>query len=227
MGVKNGFLTSEFWVTLTVQVVALLAALGYLTPEETETWQKVAVQIGGLIAQVASGIYYAFTRKTVKIAATECECYNLPPEPEPQAGIKRTKTAGEIIAEKKAAAIKKPAPVGSKMSIVALLLSFGLIANCTMDVPLKTIDEMSPKQKAAFMMSVYNSEYDNYLYVSTRDNLTEDQKVILRKKKAALTKVYPLIESYSDYIAAGALPSEAKEKAIINLLDEIGGYVVQ
>lgn len=227
MGVKNGFLTSEFWVTLIVQVVALLAALGYLTPEETETWQKVAVQLGGLFAQVASGVYYAFTRKVVKVAAAENECLEPEPINSKPIGAQRRKTAGEIIAEKKAGLANQPAPVGSKMSVLALLLTFGLLANCAYNVPLKTVDQMDPHQKAGFFLSIYNKEFDNYIEVAKRPDLTEDQKVILRKKKAALTKVYPMIETYADYVKAGALPSKEKEDAIVDLLDKIAGYSTQ
>lgn len=204
MVVKNGFLTSEFWINLLVQIVGVMALLGYLTPAESENWQKVAVQVGGLIAQCASAVYYTSVRKSVKVAASESECACMEAE-----------------------ALRKPvAPVDKKgMTVMAALLCVGLLANCTYNVPLKTVDQMEPKQKAGFFLSIYNKEFDNYKAVAARPDLTEEQRVMLRKKKEALVKVYPMIETYADYVAAGAMPSKASEEAIIKLLDEIGSYV--
>ena len=77
MRVKNGFLTSEFWIILVGQIVGMAAALGYLSPEDAETWQKASVQLGGLLAQVAGGIYYTFTRQKVKVEAGKDEAIRL------------------------------------------------------------------------------------------------------------------------------------------------------
>jgi hypothetical protein len=199
MEVKPGFLTSEFWVMLFVQLVGVAAALGYLNPEDAETWQKASVQLGGIFAQVASAIYYAFTRKSVKVQASKteeaCGCQE-----------------------------KKPGP--GEVSVLSVFLCIALLS-CTANVPLVPVDEMPPEQKAGFFMSLYNREYNDYLSVATMPNLTEDQKVILRKKKNVLTRVYPMIESYSDYVAAGAMPSQASEKAIMDLLNEAGKLVAQ
>jgi hypothetical protein len=232
MTVKNGFLTSEFWANFCVQLVGVLALLGYLSPDDADNWQKVSVQLGGLFAQCASAIYYAYIRKDVKNKASECECMNAPADEvfhvkqSADVPTQRGLTAGEIIAQKKAAMMKGgPAPVGSKMSVLALLLCFGLVTNCTYNAPLKTVDQMEPQQKAAFFMSVYNKEFENYKAQVARPDLTEGQRAVLREKKAVLAEVYPLIETYSDYVAAGVLPGKATEEAIIGLLDEIGGFI--
>jgi len=193
MPVKNGFLTSEFYITLIVQIVGVMAALGYLTPEVAETWQKAAVQIGGLIAQVVSAAYYAWGRQNIK-AATAKECLE-PGEPKKPKGV-------EVVS----------------VSLIVLALA----VSCTMHQGAVPFDKMTPMDKASFFTSLYNKQYDNYLEVATQPGtLSEDQKTILRKKKALLEKVYPMIEAYADYVAAGVAPGAEKEQAIIKLLDDL------
>lgn len=78
MNVKNGFLTSEFWISLLVQIVSIAALTGYISPEDADKWQRAAVQIGGLIAMVVSAAFYNKSREKVKVsnaqaqAAEEC-----------------------------------------------------------------------------------------------------------------------------------------------------------
>lgn len=199
MEVKPGFLTSEFWVTLIVQVVGMAATMGYLNPDEAEAWQKLAVQLGGLIAQVVSMIFYSIGRKNVKVQASmteeACGCQE-----------------------------KKPGP--GEVSVLSVFLCIALLS-CTANIPLVPVDEMPPEQKAGFFMSFYNREYNDYLAVAQRTELTEEQRVILRKKKIILTRVYPMIENYSDYVAAGAIPSQASEAAIMELLNQAADLVAQ
>lgn len=110
--------------------------------------------------------------------------------------------------------------------MIVAMLAILWMAGCTATMGInsvKPISEMTPKEKSSFFMSVYNKEYDNYLDVYTAPGeLSEEQKTVLRKKKEILTKVYPYIEQYSDYVAAGAEPSKATEENIIRLLDEVG-----
>lgn len=110
--------------------------------------------------------------------------------------------------------------------MVAAMLVLLYVSGCTATMGMnnvKPLSEMTPKEKSSFFMSVYNKEYDNYLDVYTSPSgLSEEQKTVLRKKKAILTEVYPYIEKYSDYVAAGVTPDKAKEEIIIRLLDEVG-----
>jgi hypothetical protein len=194
MEVKPGFLTSEFWMTLIVQVVGVAAAMGYLNPDEAAAWQNLAVQLGGLVAQVVSMVFYSISRKNVKVQASiteeACECKD-----------------------------KRP----SGVSVLSVLLCLAFLS-CTANVPLVPVDEMPPEQKSGFFMSLYNREYKDYLSAAARTGLTEEQKTVLREKKDLLSRVYPMIETYSDYVAAGAMPDKATEEAIMQLLNRIGGY---
>lgn len=69
---KPGYKTSEFWVTVAVQIVGIFAAAGIFTTEEATQWQRVAEMAGGLIAMVVSALAYSNSRGTVKSSEAEC-----------------------------------------------------------------------------------------------------------------------------------------------------------
>lgn len=80
---------------------------------------------------------------------------------------------------------------------------------------------MSPQEKAVWMMSIYNAQYDDYLLQAAREDLTEDEKEILREKKRILVKIEEPIELYVGYADSGVLPAATLETLImqnINLL---------
>jgi len=64
--VKPGWQTTEFWVTLIVQLVGLVAALGYIVPEQASALSQAAVQIGGAISMVAAAFGYNLSRGMAK-----------------------------------------------------------------------------------------------------------------------------------------------------------------
>jgi len=78
-----------------------------------------------------------------------------------------------------------------------------------------------------FIMSVksfYISQYKDYEYLALDPSkLSEEQKIILRKKKEILVQVKPLIDTYDAMLKAGQTPTLAQEQAIIILLNQIGG----
>jgi len=63
---KPGHKTTEFWVTIFIQVVGLVAALGYLTPEQSSTIVEAITQLGGIVAMVAAQFGYNLSRGTAK-----------------------------------------------------------------------------------------------------------------------------------------------------------------
>lgn len=111
------------------------------------------------------------------------------------------------------------------MLLAVSLMSVVLVGCPPQNIEIKSLDEMSPKEKATFMMSMYNKQYENYKQVAANPDLTEAQRTILRKKKSILTEVYPLIELYVSYVDSGAIPSAETEKQIITYLDEIAKLV--
>ena len=68
---KPGWKTTEFWVTVAVQIVGLMAAAGIFTSEQASHWQRVAEMAGGLVAMIVSNIAYAQGRAKVKSAEAQ------------------------------------------------------------------------------------------------------------------------------------------------------------
>lgn len=80
---------------------------------------------------------------------------------------------------------------------------------------------MTPKEKSIWMLSVYNSQYEDYKVQAIRTDLTEAQKEILRKKKEILTKVYPMISIYTGYASNGVIPEKELETTIVSNLETL------
>lgn len=104
---------------------------------------------------------------------------------------------------------------------VVAIISLGLallIFSCA-----TTGTQMSLKGKAAMMLSTYNSQTQQTLIMSQRTDLTEAQKVVVRKKKAIIMKLDPLIKAYGTLVQSGGIPSPSDEQAIYTLIDELVG----
>jgi hypothetical protein len=102
--------------------------------------------------------------------------------------------------------------------VAFLLVSFGCMHK---EGSLKPVSEMTPKEKATFFMGVYNSQAEDYKAMVAKPNLTNEQKQVLREKKKVLTEVYPLIQSYTTYVDAGAMPTPEVEASIMNLINQL------
>lgn len=140
----------------------------------------------------------------------------------------------------------------TKLLVLVLVLVAFVFVGCQNNI--KTPDEMTPKEKAAFFLSMYNKQFDGYLDTiidpalpfaerealkeSIKDgavlpadkmnpNLTNEQKDILRTKKEIMTEVYPLISLYTSYAESGSVPSAETETQIISLLDRLAATVVK
>ena len=107
----------------------------------------------------------------------------------------------------------------NKIRIIAILLSAMFVMSCAHGI--KTLDEMNPKEKAVWMLSVYNAQYEDYKFQTARVDLNEDRKAVLRVKKQILTEVYPLISVYSGYAGSGIIPAVDLETAIITNLERL------
>lgn len=63
---KPGIKTTEFWVTVTVQAVGVVAALGLVTPEQSDVLVKAVTQVGGIVAMLVAAFAYNQGRSQVK-----------------------------------------------------------------------------------------------------------------------------------------------------------------
>lgn len=66
--VKPGYKTTEFWVTLLIQLVGMVALIqpNWITPEQSDALTQAITQLGGLVAMVAAAFGYNLSRGAVK-----------------------------------------------------------------------------------------------------------------------------------------------------------------
>lgn len=202
MPVKPGYMTTEFWVTVLVQIVSILSISGVFTTEQATQWQKVAEVGGGLIAMIISNVAYAMSRAKTK------------------SGNETTSKAGSVTQTCNPMSEQGETRVRAMAAITLCFVAVFALISCGPQ-NLKPISEMTPKEKATFFMSVYNKQADDYRATVAKPDLTEAQKTILRDKKEVMTEVYPMIELYVGYVDAGALPDQATERLIIGYLDRL------
>jgi len=110
----------------------------------------------------------------------------------------------------------------SKLLIVFILLAF--VCGCGamgVDGDLKSWGEMGSKEKATFLMSVYNKQYDAYMQLYAKEDRTEADNQFLRDKKSALEAVYPYIDTYAQFAESGTIPPAAVEQAAIEAVGKL------
>lgn len=114
-----------------------------------------------------------------------------------------------------------------RLSNVAVLSVLALAVGCSLfSTAVKTFEDMTPKERSLWMMSIYNKEYAEYeATVATRTPLPVEVQKVLRAKKAALVRAWPLIKAYNAMIQTGLLSEETEAAAFsaIETLLGIGG----
>lgn len=65
---KPGVKSTEFYVTVGVQIIGVILALGVVTPEQADTLTQAITQGGGIVAMLISAFAYNKGRSTVKAA---------------------------------------------------------------------------------------------------------------------------------------------------------------
>ena len=69
----------------------------------------------------------------------------------------------------------------------------------------------------------YNSIYADTMSQATNPDLTEEQKVIVRKKKELLQKAEDVIKTALRFTKLGQLPSTDDQQAVLDFLNELQG----
>lgn len=109
-----------------------------------------------------------------------------------------------------------------RINVVVLIAFLLAVLGCGGQSQIKPITEMAPKEKATWMLGVYNAQYKDYQQqAAMADSLTEEAREVMRAKKEILTKVYPLIKMYNGYVDTGVLPDKEVEEQIITLLNSL------
>lgn len=87
----------------------------------------------------------------------------------------------------------------------------------------KSFSEMSPKERATQIMSVYNNQYDLYLREAKVPDLTEEKKEVLREKKKLMQELYPYVGMYTNYAEQGVPAPIDVEMAVMAIMDKLLG----
>jgi hypothetical protein len=114
---------------------------------------------------------------------------------------------------------KKGGIVKAKRVVLLCLLAAVLIGCATVGV--KPWAERSPMEKSSYFMSIYNRQYADAMAMASNSNLTEAQKVVVRKKKDVLEKAWPAIRAYDDIAVRGEIPSALSEQAILDYINQL------
>jgi len=103
-----------------------------------------------------------------------------------------------------------------RRNMVPVFLLLVFVAACA-----TTNITMTPKTRALMILSTYNTITAQTAAMSQRTYLTEAQKQTIRKKKAIILKLDPLVKSYGMIVANGGTPSLENEQEIYNLIDDL------
>lgn len=88
---------------------------------------------------------------------------------------------------------------------------------------IKTFDQMSPKEQATMVLSVYNDQYDLYLREATSADLTEARREVLRDKKKALVELEPYVGMFANYAVEGQFVPADTEAIVMRIMDRLLG----
>ena len=105
---------------------------------------------------------------------------------------------------------------------ILLVLAIFIIAGCqTLNVNAKPWAQQTPKERANFMLGVYNAQYDDTMRMATGPLSTPAQREMVVKKKAILKQIRPLLTAYLVMVDAGMKPTPEDEAALLNLINQL------
>lgn len=65
-GIKPGWKSSEFWIQLVTQIIALLVVLGVLSSSKADAITETIAAVGAAVASAVSGSVYSMGRTKLK-----------------------------------------------------------------------------------------------------------------------------------------------------------------
>lgn len=116
----------------------------------------------------------------------------------------------------------------TRLLIIPILLASLLMGCATLGIGTPTDPtKMSPKQLATFAMGLYNRQYESYKTDIANPNNTAIQKEGLVKRKAIITKAWPIISAFDLLVASGQTPTADQQKAVIDLVAQLVSLIPQ
>jgi len=86
---------------------------------------------------------------------------------------------------------------------------------------IKSWADMTTKEKASFLMSTYNKQFDSYMQLYNKADRTAADNEYLRSKKKAMEEVYPYIDQYAEYAETGTIASALVEQAALEAVNKL------
>jgi hypothetical protein len=104
-----------------------------------------------------------------------------------------------------------------------LVIVMQFCQGCAVAPGAKSYAEMTPQERATYVLSVYNDQYDLYLKEAKIPDKTEEKKEVMRQKKKLMQELYPYIGVYADYADAGEFAPEDVEMAVMSIMNKLMG----
>jgi uncharacterized protein YceK len=106
-----------------------------------------------------------------------------------------------------------------KVVAAALVIALALMVGCA-NVKLKDPSEMTPQEKATFVMKLYSKAVANVLEMEKMPLTPEQQKAVASQKDFLRKAAIP-IDAYVGCIDGGMKPSAELEQQINGLIDKL------
>jgi hypothetical protein len=105
--------------------------------------------------------------------------------------------------------------------LLTIALALMLMSGCAL---IRQIGDMTPKQKAVWMMSTFNGQIQSLRMQAIHywdERTSEEARLIMRWKMTLLRKVYPMIKAYAEAAARGEDPGASTETVIIEIINQV------
>ena len=110
-----------------------------------------------------------------------------------------------------------------KIGVLLLTAMMFLLTGCALVGGIAPTDplKMSPEQKVNFAWGIYKAQYSDYQRITADPStLSEESKVILRKKKKMLTTAYHVIMAYRGIVQIGGVPTVEQETSLMDFINQ-------
>jgi hypothetical protein len=106
---------------------------------------------------------------------------------------------------------------------LSIILVFFFISGATCQQNLKTPDQMSPKERATFIVTLYNNAYSNYntQFAATPKPMKSVMKDYFVGYKKVMETAWPVISAYTAIVNVGGVPTPEQELQIIELIYQL------
>ena len=109
----------------------------------------------------------------------------------------------------------------TKLGVVLLMFCFIAGASCQQNV--KTPDQMTPKERGAFVLTLYNNAFANYntQFATTPKPMSSSTAEYFRAYKKVMEATWPPISAYAAIVNIGGTPTPEQEQEIIKLIYQL------